>query len=64
MPTVPVDRAWYFRRTSPTTNDGIVAGDPAYDLEAIALSEAWSVEHIMAITPKPIRKLRNGVPIL
>ena len=48
----------------PDYYDGIVAGDPVYDLEAIALSEAWSVEHIMAITPKPIRKLRNGVPIL
>ena len=48
----------------PDYYDGIVAGDPVYDLEAIALSEAWSVEHIKAITPTPIRKLRNGLPIL
>jgi hypothetical protein len=40
-----------------------VAGDPVHDLEAISLSEAWSVQHIKAITPKPIRKLANGNPI-
>jgi len=44
--------------------DGIVAGDPVFDLEAIALSEAWSVQHIEAITPNPIGKLPNGDPIL
>ncbi len=48
----------------PDAYDGIVAGDPVYDLEAIALGEAWSVKQIMAITPNPIRKLRNGTPIL
>jgi len=48
----------------PDYYDGIVAGDPVYDLEAIALSEAWSVEQIMAITPKPIPKLPNRNPIL
>jgi pimeloyl-ACP methyl ester carboxylesterase len=53
-----------FSQNFPDDYDGIVAGDPVYDLEAIALSEAWSVEQIMAIAPKPIRKLRNGTPIL
>ena len=47
----------------PDYYDGIVAGDPVYDLEAISLSEAWSVQHIKAITPKPIRTLPNGNPI-
>jgi hypothetical protein len=31
--------------------DGIVAGDPVYDLEAIALTEDWGVKAIEAITP-------------
>ena len=44
--------------------DGIVAGDPVFDLEAISLSEAWSVQHIKTITPKPIRTLADGKPIL
>jgi Tannase and feruloyl esterase len=44
--------------------DGIVAGDPVFDLEAISLGEAWSVEHIKAITPTPIQRLSNGNPIL
>ena len=44
--------------------DGIIAGDPVFDLEAISLGEAWSVAHIKAITPPPIRKQLNGHPIL
>jgi pimeloyl-ACP methyl ester carboxylesterase len=48
----------------PDAYDGIVAGDPVFDLEAIALGEAWSVKQVMTIAPKPIRKLRNGTPIL
>jgi pimeloyl-ACP methyl ester carboxylesterase len=48
----------------PDYYDGIVAGDPVYDLEAISISEAWSVEHIKAIAPAPIRMLANGNPIL
>jgi hypothetical protein len=34
--------------------DGIVAGDPVYDLEAISFSERWGLEKIFAITPTPI----------
>jgi feruloyl esterase len=53
-----------FSRSFPDYYDGIVAGDPAFDLEAISLSQAWSVEHIKAITPRPIRTLPNALPIL
>jgi pimeloyl-ACP methyl ester carboxylesterase len=48
----------------PDYYDGIVAGDPVYDQEAISLSEAWAVQHIKAITSEPILKLPNGTPIL
>jgi hypothetical protein len=48
----------------PDYYDGIVAGDPAFDLEAISLSQAWSVEHIKAVAPRPIRTLPNPRPIL
>ncbi|MBV8507489.1 MAG: tannase/feruloyl esterase family alpha/beta hydrolase, partial [Alphaproteobacteria bacterium] len=44
--------------------DGIVAGDPVYDLEAISLSEDWGVEQIYDITPQPVQRLANGSPIL
>jgi feruloyl esterase len=44
--------------------DGIVAGDPVYDLEAISLAEAWGVQAIQSIAPTPIDKLPNGSPIL
>ena len=44
--------------------DGIVAGDPVYDLEAISLSEDWGVQQIYDITPQPVQRLSNGSPIL
>ena len=44
--------------------DGIVAGDPVYDLEAISLTEDWGVEQIYDITPQPIATLPNGSPVL
>ena len=44
--------------------DGIVAGDPVYDLEAISLTEDWGVEQIYNITPQPVQRLQNGSPIL
>lgn len=53
-----------FAQNFPTYYDGIVAGDPVYDLEAIALSEAWGVQQIKAITPTPIQTLPNGNPLL
>lgn len=53
-----------FSQNFPNYYDGIVAGDPVYDLEAIALSEDYGVEAIKAITPTPIPKLPNGNPIL
>jgi tannase/feruloyl esterase len=53
-----------FSEKFPNYFDGIVAGDPVYDLEAIALSEDWGVEQIKAITPAPIQTLPNGSPIL
>jgi len=53
-----------FSQRFPEYFDGIVAGDPVYDLEAIALSEDWGVQQIKAITPTPIQTLPNGSPIL
>ena len=53
-----------FSQNFPDYYDGIVAGDPVYDLQAIALSEDYGVEAIKAITPTPIPTLPNGNPIL
>jgi tannase/feruloyl esterase len=53
-----------FSENFPHYFDGIVAGDPVYDLEAIALSEDWGVQAIKAIAPTPIQTLPNGSPIL
>src|SRR5215813_6276330 len=53
-----------FSEKFPNYFDGIVAGDPVYDLEAIALSEDWGVQQIEVITPAPIQTLPNGSPIL
>ena len=52
-----------FSQNFPRYFDGIVAGDPVYDLQAIALSENWGVQAIKAITPTPIQTLPNGSPI-
>ena len=49
-----------FSQNFPDYFDGIVAGDPVYDLEAIALSEDWGVQAIEAITPAPVEKLPKG----
>jgi feruloyl esterase len=53
-----------FSQNFPDYFDGIVAGDPVFDLEAIALTEAWGVQAIAAITPAPIQKFPNGSPVL
>lgn len=53
-----------FSQNFPDYFDGIIAGDPVFDLEAIAVAEAWSVQHIKAITPQPIKTLQNGRPLL
>jgi pimeloyl-ACP methyl ester carboxylesterase len=53
-----------FSQNFPDYYDGIIAGDPVFDLEATSLGEAWSVEHIKAITPPPIQTLLNGHPLL
>src|SRR5712671_7158711 len=53
-----------FSQNFPDYYDGIVAGDPVYDLEAIALTEDWGVQAIEAITPAPIKKFPNGSPVL
>ncbi|HEX7199088.1 MAG TPA: tannase/feruloyl esterase family alpha/beta hydrolase, partial [Dongiaceae bacterium] len=47
----------------PDYYDGIVAGAPVFDLEAIALTETWGVEAIAAIKPAPVEKLPNGNPV-
>jgi len=53
-----------FSQNFPDYYDGIVAGAPVYDLEAIALTEDWGVQAIAAIAPEPIEKLANGSLIL
>jgi hypothetical protein len=53
-----------FSQNFPDYFDGIVAGDPVYDLEAITLTEDWGVQAIAAITPAPIQKFPNGSPVL
>lgn len=49
-------------QTFPQYYDGIVAGDPVYDLEAISFSELWGLEKIAAITPKPIQFTQTVMP--
>jgi feruloyl esterase len=53
-----------FSQNFPDYFDGIVAGDPVYDLEAIALAEDWGVQAVAAITPAPVEKFPNGSPVL
>ncbi len=44
----------------PTLFNGIIAGDPGFDLSKAATAEMWSVKHLSAIAPKDSR----GFPIL
>lgn len=44
----------------PDTFDGIVAGDPGFNLSAAAINEMWSLKHLEAIAPKDAA----GRPIL
>src|SRR5260370_40788664 len=53
-----------FSQDFPDYFDGIVAGDPVYDLEAIALPADWGVQAVAAITAAPVKKLPNGRPVL
>lgn len=48
----------------PDSFDGIIAGDPVFDLEAINMAEAWSLQQFLAITPKPIQTNPAGLPLL
>jgi Tannase and feruloyl esterase len=48
----------------PDYYDGIIAGAPVYDIEAIALSGLWAAKAVQAVTPEPIQKLPDGNPIL
>ena len=49
-------------QTFPQYYDGIVAGDPVYDLEAISFSELWGLEKIDEITPTPIQFTQTTPP--
>jgi hypothetical protein len=53
-----------FSQNFPDYFDGIVAGDPVYDLEAIALAEDYGVQAVAAIAATPIKKFPNGSPVL
>jgi hypothetical protein len=52
-----------FSQKFPNYYDGIIAGDPVYNNQAIHLTEVWGVQSIQAITPPPIQMLSSG-PIL
>ncbi len=53
-----------FSQHFPDYYDGIIAGDPVYDLEAVGLAADWGVQRIRDITPTPIAKTPAGLPIL
>ena len=55
-------QAMVMSQTFPQYYDGIVAGDPVYDLEAISFSELWGLEKIYAITPTPITYTQTTPP--
>jgi hypothetical protein len=42
--------------------DGIVAGDPVYDLQAISLSEIWGVQQIYNLSPGPYATVTESPP--
>jgi hypothetical protein len=42
--------------------DGIVAGDPVYDLQAISLSEIWGVQQIYKLSPGPYTTVKEPAP--
>lgn len=44
--------------------DGIVAGDPVYDLESLLMSEDWVIQQFAAIAPKPLKMTPAGLPIV
>jgi len=44
--------------------DGIVAGDPVYDLEALLMSEDWVIQQFEAIAPRPVMMTPAGLPIV
>jgi feruloyl esterase len=47
----------------PDYYDGIVAGAPVYDSEAVGLSGLWADKAMQAIMPAPIHKLPDDSPI-
>src|SRR5258708_20751387 len=53
-----------FSQNFPDYFDGIGAGGPVYDLEAIGRAEDWGVQAVAAITPVPIKTFANGSPAL
>lgn len=55
-------QAMMVSQTFPQYFDGIVAGDPVYDLEAISFSELWGVNEIYSITPKPVSYVPGNPP--
>lgn len=44
----------------PDLFNGIVAGDPGFNLSAAAIAEMWNVKHLLAIAPRDV----HGAPIL
>lgn len=48
----------------PSYFDGIIAGDPVYDLEALLMSEDWAIEQFRAIVPEPLETTAAGLPIV
>jgi pimeloyl-ACP methyl ester carboxylesterase len=53
-----------FSQNIPEAFDGVVAGDPVYDLQAIGLTELWGIQAIQQIAPEANEKTSSGGPIL
>jgi hypothetical protein len=55
-------QAMVMSQNFPSYFDGIIAGDPVYDLEAISLSEVWSVDQIYDLSPGPYMTVPEPAP--
>lgn len=55
-------QAMVMSQNFPQYFDGIVAGDPVYDLQAISLSEIWGVQKIYNLSPGPYATVAEPAP--
>ncbi|MGH7090296.1 MAG: tannase/feruloyl esterase family alpha/beta hydrolase, partial [Stellaceae bacterium] len=55
-------QAMVMSQNFPAYFDGIVAGDPVYDLQAISLSTVWGVDQIYDLSPGPYTTVPEPAP--